>query len=78
MRDAAEIVDLVRRIGALVKSGSVDPAAKWEASLWSGPITHRFRFINGRANESACICTDNGANRCPTHISSDRSAQDRA
>ncbi len=65
-RNAAEIIDLVRRIRALHQT-SADPAAE-RIFRAAGAITSRLISINRRADQSTSASTNRGACERPTCI----------
>jgi 4-hydroxy-3-polyprenylbenzoate decarboxylase len=46
MRDPAQVVDLMRRIRALVETGRVGPPAVRKSAARPWPVTHRFRLVD--------------------------------
>ena len=78
VRHTAEIEDLVGRIGALIESRRIHSATERKTTTRAWPIPHRVRLINGRANKSARVRADDGANRSTAHVTRDRSTENGA
>jgi len=78
VRDPAQIIDLVRRIRTLIKPAQVGPAAERKPSWRSWPVSHRLVFVDGRTNESARACADQGAHGGPARVPGSCGAKDRA
>src|SRR5450755_725131 len=77
MRDSAQVVYLVWRIGALIKAGRFGSAAERKTTPRLWPVTHRLSFIDGRTDEGAGVRANNGAHDCSRHIAGGGGAENR-
>lgn len=73
VRNSPQIVDLMRRIRALIKATRAGSAAIGKPLPRPRPVAQRFFLVDGRANQRSGIGANNRARDRAMHIAGDRS-----